>query len=231
MVHIIHAECFSLKEKENTRIPKLQPCNCKLATNKRREGTFPVMLSSIMKVEYRVLERGDSRRSRESLGLSRVTALRLRAKKDRVGVMSLSTMRLSHGLRRRLRAGRHKRVLLVPGCPPPPTHTLQTPLNQTLHHHQVQPPFPSHSLTTLQHSFSSPNTNRPLSDHTLSNCTNLTLTTQRQSQTSLQLYIMMWRNLEVFHLQLHVINTTLPITHINKLLLLSRLLTITKHTT
>lgn len=42
--------------------------------------------------------------SRESLLLRRVAALRLRARKDSVGVMSRSTMRLSHGLRRRLRA-------------------------------------------------------------------------------------------------------------------------------
>lgn len=46
--------------------------------------------------------------SRGSLLLRRVAALRLRARKERVGVMSRSTMRLSHGLRRRLRAGRER---------------------------------------------------------------------------------------------------------------------------
>lgn len=39
----------------------------------------------------------------ELLVLTRVAALRLRARKERVGVISRSTMRLSHGLRRRLR--------------------------------------------------------------------------------------------------------------------------------
>lgn len=52
--------------------------------------------------------------SRESLLLRRVAALRLRAKKDSVGVMSRSTIRLSHGLRRRLRADTRGRRQLLP---------------------------------------------------------------------------------------------------------------------
>lgn len=57
--------------------------------------------------------------SRESLLLRRVAALRLRARKDSVGVMSRSTMRLSHGLRRRLRAdtrGCHQCLFAARAC-------------------------------------------------------------------------------------------------------------------
>ena len=76
--------------------------------------------------------------SRESLLLRRVAALRLRAKKDSVGVMSRSTIRLSHGLRRRLRADtRGRRQLLSQHTG---THRCST---QTSQHK------PSHLLHTV----------------------------------------------------------------------------------
>lgn len=76
--------------------------------------------------------------SRESLLLRRVAALRLRAKKDSVGVMSRSTIRLSHGLRRRLRADTRGRRQLLPEHTG--THRCST---QTSQHK------PSHLLHTV----------------------------------------------------------------------------------
>lgn len=83
--------------------------------------------------------------SRESLLLRRVAALRLRAKKDSVGVMSRSTIRLSHGLRRRLRADTRGRRQLLPehtGTHRCSTQTSNTSTNQTSHK-------PSHLLHTV----------------------------------------------------------------------------------
>lgn len=61
-----------------------------------------------------------------------VAALRLRARNDSVGVMSLSTMRLSHGLRRRLRAD--TRGWLSNHTCPHITHTLPADTQQDEYH-------------------------------------------------------------------------------------------------